>query len=80
MHWRRTGSRSIQAGSVAFQKLVYFSWFARKVPSIAVNGWYSTAGTLIAPTATLLLIKAQQEGTAISLRGLQWLAVAAHCE
>jgi hypothetical protein len=31
------------------QELAYFSWFARNVPSIAINGRYSVEGTFIAP-------------------------------
>jgi hypothetical protein len=32
------------------QELAYFSWFARNVPSIAINGRYSVESTFIAPS------------------------------
>lgn len=33
------------------QELVFYSWFSRDVPSIAVNGWYSFKGTFLTPAA-----------------------------
>jgi hypothetical protein len=34
------------------QELAYFSWFARNIPSLAVNGRYSTNGTFFTPAPT----------------------------
>jgi hypothetical protein len=33
------------------QELVFFSWFSRQSPSIAVNGWYSFKNTFTTPAA-----------------------------
>jgi hypothetical protein len=34
------------------EDLVFFSWFARQSPSIAVNGWYTFLNTFNSPSAT----------------------------
>ncbi len=33
------------------QELAYFSWFARNIPSLALNGRYSSQGTFLTPAA-----------------------------
>jgi hypothetical protein len=33
------------------QELVFFSWFSRQSPSIAVNGWYSFKNSFTTPAA-----------------------------
>jgi len=35
------------------QELAYLSWFARSVPSIAINGLYSNGGTFVSPAPIL---------------------------
>lgn len=42
---------TVNAGGLTYhvQELAYFSWFARDVPSIAINGRYSTRGTFLGP-------------------------------
>ena len=31
------------------QELAFFSWFFDQVPSLGINGWYSSGGTFTSP-------------------------------